>query len=130
MQLASGSLGVCGSWHTPTKFFGNSPTHAMDQIVALPRPVEAGAGVADVMRHRRRARREDRDVGAAIALELQLGLDALAQLVVGDLDADPAQASRIVQPGDLRVAECLELFRGSGVVPVAIDDHEQSSILR
>ena len=86
MQLASGSPGVCGSWHTPTKFCGNSSQTRWIEVVAVPRPVEAGARIADVMRHRRRARREDRDVGAAIALELQLGLDALAQLIVGDLD--------------------------------------------
>ena len=57
MQLASGSLGVCGNWHAD-EVLREQRTNAMDQIVALPRPVEAGAGIADVMRHRRRARRE------------------------------------------------------------------------
>ena len=51
------------------------------------RPVQAGRRVADVVRHRRRARREDRDVGAALALQLQLrALEALADLVVADVD--------------------------------------------
>ena len=56
---------------------------AVNQIVAVLGPVKAGRRVADVVRHRRRARREDRDVGAALALELQLrALQALANLVV------------------------------------------------
>ena len=83
MQLASGSPGVCGSWQTPTKLLGIQRADAVNQIVAVLGPVQAGRRVADVVRHRRRARREDRDVGAALALQLQLRvLQALADLVV------------------------------------------------
>ena len=64
------------------------------------------------MRHGGGARREDRDVGAAIALELELRLHALAQLVVGDVDrALDGGTRRILQPGNLRVAKRLQLFR-------------------
>ena len=46
---------------------------ALDQVVAGARPGLRDRLVADVMRHRRRARREDRDVGAALALQLAAG---------------------------------------------------------
>ena len=60
---------------------------AVDQIVAVLGPVQARRRVPDVMRHRRRARREDRDVAPPLALELQLrALEALADLVVADVD--------------------------------------------
>jgi hypothetical protein len=58
---------------------------AMDQIVADLRPFQAHALVADVMAHAGSARREDRDIGAALALQLELVLlDAFADFVVGD----------------------------------------------
>ena len=90
-------------------------TDAMDQVVAVPRPVEAGARIADVMRHRRRARREDRDVGAAIALELQLRLHALAQLVVGDRRPDRT-ASRPMDPSAPAICASRNAWSSFGAV--------------
>src|SRR4029077_7600489 len=46
--------------------------HAPDEVVAHARPFDARRRVADVVRHRARSRREDRDVGAALALHLEL----------------------------------------------------------
>ena len=71
---------------------------AMDQLVAMLGPVPAGGLVADVMPHGAGARREDRDVGATRALQLELRiLEAVADLVVADRDAAlrraPASAS-------------------------------------
>ena len=45
----------------------------------------AGGGIADVMPHAARARREDGEVGAAVALEPELrALEAFAELVIAD----------------------------------------------
>ena len=87
--------------------------------------MEAGRRVADVVPHRRRARREDRDVGAALALQLQLRLlQALADLVVADGDrAFRRRTQRIRQSRDLAVPIDLELVGRGRVVPVAVDDH-------
>ena len=47
---------------------------APDEVVADPRPGHAGGGIADVMRHSRRPRREDREVDATAVLHPQLAL--------------------------------------------------------
>ena len=87
MQLASGSPGVCGSWRDADEVLRIELADAVDQVVAVLGPVQARRRIADVMRHGRGARREDRHVAAALALELQLrALEALADLVVGDRD--------------------------------------------
>ena len=97
----------------------------MNQVVAVARPVEARSSITDVVRHRGRARREDRHIGTAIVLELELRLHALTQLIVGDLDrAGRTGNCWIFQRRNLRVAKYLELFRRGSVVTVAIDDHE------
>ena len=87
----------------------------------------AGRLVADVMRHAGGARREDREVGAALALELELrALQALADLVVADAEVLVGGAARRVgQAGELAVAEDLELLRRGRVVAVAVDDHRR-----
>ena len=65
---------------------------AVDQVVLHARPVRADRGVADVVLHRARARREERDVGAPLALQLQLGLlQAVADLVVADLRSSDSE---------------------------------------
>src|SRR5262249_20524050 len=101
--------------------------HAMDQIVAAPGPVKARRRIPDVMRHGRRARRKDRDVGPALALKLELrALEALADLVVRDpgvRQGGSCWTRRVFQRRDLRVAPDLEPFRRRRVVTVAIDDH-------
>src|SRR5262249_50432080 len=53
---------------------GKQRAHAMDQIVALLRPVQAGRRVADVVPHTGRTRREDGYVGSAFSLQFQLCL--------------------------------------------------------
>ena len=73
----------------------------VDQFVADLRPVAAGRPVADVMAHARCARREDRDVAAALPLELELGaLQRLADLIVGDvkLTASSREADASLSP--------------------------------
>ena len=72
---------------------GVERAHAADQVVAHARPFEARRRVADVVRHHARARREDRDVGAALALHLELrAFEARADLVVADRRATRATA--------------------------------------
>ena len=59
---------------------GEELCDAVDEVVRHPRPHAAGRLGADVMRHAGGARREDRQVAAALPLELELRLHALAQL--------------------------------------------------
>src|SRR3984893_9758421 len=103
---------------------------AVNQVVRNLRPFEAHAFVADVMRHAGRARREDGEAGAALALELELGApDARAQLVVADLDGGwRGLLRRVLDGGDLVLAEIVQLLRLGGVVAVAIDDHDASLV--
>ena len=105
-------------------------THAVNQIVAVPRPVRTGRRVPNVMRHGRRARREDGDVGAALALQLELrAFQTFPDLVVADLDfAVVGRLRRILQRRDLRIAIFLERLGRGGVVAVTIDNHESSSL--
>jgi hypothetical protein len=100
------------------------PHDAVDQIVAHAGPGEAGGLAPHVVRHRRSAWREDRQVRAAFTLQLQLSaLEALADLIVADHRASPGRPRRILQGGDLRVAKGLQFARGGRVVAVAVDDH-------
>ena len=98
---------------------------AVDEVVRDLRPQRAGGRVADMMGHARCARREDGEIGAALALQFQLRvLDALPQLVVTDLEARPARRLRwVLDPGDLFLAPVMELCGLRRVVPVTIDDH-------
>jgi len=58
----------------------------MAQRVADGRPRRAGLEVADVVRHERRTRREDRQVGTAFLHQAQLvDADGFDQLVVADV---------------------------------------------
>jgi hypothetical protein len=65
------------------------------------------------MRHRRGARRKNREIRSPLALKLQLrALEALPDLVVRDVDdAFVARRRRILQGGDLRVAVDLQRLR-------------------
>src|SRR5688572_5784691 len=79
------------------------------------------------MRHRRCARREERDVCAALALQLELILlDRLANLVVADTRGRWRRQARILEPRELLVAELLMRVRSSRVVAVAVDDQHQT----
>src|SRR5258708_24644246 len=63
---------------------------AVDQFVRYLRPFEAHAFVADMGRHAGRARREDRQAGAALALELELrAFDPRTQFVIADIQGGP-----------------------------------------
>ena len=103
----------------PDKILRIQTTDATDEIVADPRPIETRGLVADVMRHGRGARRKDRQVGTALALEPELRLlQALADLIVTHFRQWRRHVSR-----DLRLAELLQLSGCRGVVPVTVDDH-------
>src|SRR5262245_20845215 len=81
--------------------------------------------VADVVRHRRRARREDRDIGAALALEFQLrALQAAPNLIVRNIDgALRSRARGMVERRNLRVTIGLQRFRRGRVVAVTVNHH-------
>ena len=100
----------------------------VDQVVADLGPVQAGGRVAHVVRHAGRPRREDRDVGAPLALKLELRvLQRLPDLVVADAQgALRRHVRRVAQPGDLFLPVGVQRFRRSRVVPVTVDDHDVS----
>ena len=79
--------------------------------------------VAHVMAHGGGAGRENRDVGAALALKFELrGLQLFADLVVADMRRR-GRFRVIVERGDLLLAE-FDKGRGLGsVMPVTIDNH-------
>src|SRR5205823_167504 len=98
-------------------------TDPIDQLVAGGRPRLAGRRVAEVVAHAGGARREDRQVGAALALHLELAaLDRLADLVVGHRRARRRRLAGRVRL-DLLLAPALVRTRRGGVVAVAVDDH-------
>src|SRR5262249_17441598 len=100
--------------------------HAMDQVVADLRPFQAHRVVADMMAHAGGARREDRDVGAALALELELrALDAGADLVIRHLEAGTRrQRAPVLDRLGLVLAEAMQVLGFGRVVAVTVDDHD------
>src|SRR5690606_752962 len=104
---------------------------AVDQIVTVLGPRLARRLVADVMSHPARTRGKQRHVGAALALQLELGaFDALPQLIVADVQgALHCPSVRVTRElGLLPLAILAELLRRSRVVSVAIDDHRSSGL--
>jgi hypothetical protein len=95
-----------------------------NEVVAVLGPVGAGSEVADVVRHGGGARREDRDVRTAVALELELRLHRLAELIVGDAERPFAARLPGLEAVDLFVAERLELLGRGREVTVAVDNHD------
>src|SRR5689334_25206334 len=87
----------------------------MDQVVADLRPFEAHALVADMVAHAGGARREDGQIGAALALQLELVLlDALADLVVRYLERSAQWRPRLVLSVGCRglfLAEAVQVLR-------------------
>ena len=83
--------------------------------------------IANMVAHRRRSRREDRNVGAPLVLELQLGaFETFADLIVGYVyNAFGWDVGRVLQSSDLAVPVGLELFRRCCVMSVAVDDHNR-----
>ena len=80
MQLAGETPGDCGSWQTPMKLSGIERADAVDQVVDGARPLQAGLDVADVVLHAAGRRGEERDVGAALALELELAASMVSRI--------------------------------------------------
>ena len=77
--------------------------------------------------HADRARRENRHVGAALLLELDLGrFDPLADFIIRDIEVRARRQKRRIgiQPGKLRLSVISQLLRFGRVVAVAIDNHE------
>ena len=99
----------------------------VDQVVADARPLRRRGLVAEMVRHAGGARREDGEIGAALALQFQLrALQALADLVVADAEVlVGGAAGGIRQRRELAVAEDGQLLRCRRVVAVAVDDHRR-----
>ena len=104
---------------------GKELTHPVAQLVADRGPGRRHLEVADVVGHETGARREQRDVAAALLHQPQLvGLDRFAQLVVADLQVGRARHhARVLDACDLLVAPRFQRLGRRGVVAVAIDDH-------
>src|SRR6185437_8041129 len=85
--------------------------------------------VTNVMSHCRGAGGEERDVAAALSLELQLvGLDGLANLVIRDLSRLRGRQARVLEACGLGFAKFLVRGRCRRVVAVTVDDHAVSVI--
>src|SRR5205823_5629722 len=120
--------GALGQHRHADKILREQRADAVDQFVAGARPRFAGPGVAKVMAHAGGARREDRQVGAALALHPELAaLDRRADLVVRHSRARRHRLAGLVRL-DLLAAPSLVLTRRGCVVAVAIDDHGTSRI--
>ena len=86
--------------------------------------------VADMMAHARGARREDGEIGAALALQLELVLlDAFADFVVGHFQRGARRHRRLVLGVGRRglfLAETMQVLGLGGVMAVAIDNHDSA----
>src|SRR5262245_4399941 len=98
----------------------------MDQIVADLRPFLADRKITDVMAHAGCARRKDREIGTALALEFELSTrDALADLVIQHLEAGARRQRRLVLDRlGLVLAKTVQVLGFGRVVAVTIDDHD------
>src|SRR5260370_25574920 len=98
----------------------------MDQLVAGGGPCFAGRGVAEMMAHASRARREYREIGAALALDPQLtARNRLADFVVAH--AGPWRRRLLVRVRlDLLLAPLLVLRGRRRIMTVTVDDHFHS----
>src|ERR1700719_773885 len=111
------------------KIFREQSADAVDELVAGAGPSFAGPRIAKVVAHAGGARREDRQIGAALALHLELAArNCLADLVVGHSRARRRWLAGLVRL-DLLVAPSLVLTRGGRVVAVAFPDHGNLSTL-
>src|SRR6185437_848789 len=107
--------------------FGVEVDDPLDEVVVGAGPGGRHLLIADVMTHRRGAWREEREIAAALSLQLELiGLDTLADLIIGDLRRGGRRQARILEARGLRLAKSL-VRRGRGrVVAVTVDDHAVS----
>src|SRR5207244_11213856 len=107
----------------PDEILREQRADPVDQFVAGGGPGFAGRPSAELVAHPGGARREDRQVGAALALHLELtALDRLADLVVADCRARRRRFARGMRL-DLLGAPGFVLTRGGCVVAVTVDDH-------
>ena len=108
------------------KFFGNSVQTRWIRSLQICVHSWRHREVADVVAHAGGARGEDREVGAALALELELrALDRGADLVVGHLQARARRQRRLVLDRfGLVLAEAVQVLGLGRVVAVTIDDHD------
>src|SRR5262249_873559 len=99
---------------------------AMDHLVAQLRPGQTHVVIADMVAHAHGTRREDGDVGAALALKLELrAFEALADLVVGHLQRRLGRLlGRLLDVLHLLLAPSQQVFRLGRVVAVAIGAHD------
>src|SRR6187399_332337 len=75
------------------------------------------------MTHRRGARRKQREIGAAFALQPKLiGFESLADLIVADSLRHRRSQRRILDTHQLRITKFLMRLRRRRVVPMTIDD--------
>src|SRR5262249_37316093 len=90
------------------------------------RPFQADRVVTDVVAHAGGARREDRDVGAALALELELrAFDAGTDLVIRHLEAGTRRQRALgLDRLGLVLAEAVQVLGFGRVVAVTVDDHD------
>src|SRR5690606_36041964 len=85
--------------------------------------------VADVMSHRRSARRKDRVIGAALPDQLELvGFDLFANLVVGNRRIG-RRGSAILERGLLSLAPLVMRLGSGGIVAVTIDDQRHAALV-
>ena len=104
---------------------------AVDQVVADLRPFLADREVADVVAHAGGARREDREVGAALALQLELVRPRCCR---GSRRRDilrPARggsADLVLDRLGLVLAEAVQVLGLGRVVAVTIDDHDTFAV--
>src|SRR4029453_4835551 len=98
----------------------------MDEIVADLRPLLAHREVADVMTHARCTRREDREIGAALALKFELrAFDAGPDFVIRHFEARTGrQRGLVLDLLGLVLAETVQVLGFGRVVAVTIDDHD------
>ncbi len=136
LELGNAILGAharrLGQLADADEVVGVERAHAADEVVAHARPLEARGFVADVVRHEARPRREERDVGAALALHPELrALEALPDLVVADDERGAGgRLARVADRGDLLLAPGLERRRRRRVVSVTVDDHRSFRVGR
>src|SRR5476651_2501120 len=97
--------------------------YAMNQVIALLRPVRVGVGAGQVMTHARSPWRKDGEISAALPLNAQLTcFDAVANLLVRN-DGTRRRGGTVFERRYLGGAPGFMLARGGRVVTVTVDDH-------
>ena len=132
MQLSGDTPGRLRQLAYADEIVGIERADTMDHLVAHLRPAQAHVVVADVVTHAHGARRKDRQVGAPLALQLELrAFEALADLVVGNLQRRFGRLlGRLFDVVYLLLAPSQEVLRFGRVMSVAVDDHDIVALVR